>query len=178
MMADFYEGTEEDFEYWLYEPDENKSKETNKTESEYSDNNSDFDSEESEDEPQELSEEELEIQLALDREFYKQFYKEIQLTFEEFYSVKSPSSNFEFLNIYDRLVFRWKDVPHHSLLIKPIKEIKRIYFNEEDEVLNPTFIWSESNEQSLRHILNHIKRYTNADYAYKVHFQGHPAIAA
>ena len=178
MMADFYEGTEEDFEYWLYEPDENKSKETNETESEYSDNNSDFDSEEGEDEPQELSEEELEIQLALDREFYKQFYKEIQLTFEEFYSVKSPSSNFEFLNIYDRLVFQWKDVPHHPMLIKPIKEIKRIYFNEEDEVLNPTFIWSESNEQSLRHILNHIKRYTNADYAYKVHFQGHPAIAA
>ena len=179
----FYDGAEDPIDYWSEESSENESIDSIENESHHSSDGSDIDSEnsenDSENDSQEISDDEIENELALDRAFYKIYYKNIHNSFKEFYSVKSPTNIFDFLSIYNRLTIRYDHIPHFSLFIKPIKDFRTNYFKRsKEETQKPIFNWSEKDEQSLRQILNHLKKYTNVKYAFKVHFKGNPAIAA
>ena len=181
----FYDGAEDPIDYWSDESSENESIDSIENESHHSNDGSDIDSEDSEsdneNDSQEISDnsdDEREDELASDRAFYKIYYKSVHRSFKEIYSVKSPTSIFEFLTIYNRLRL-YDHIQHFSLMFKSIKDFKTDYMKKvKEETQKPIFNWSEKDEQSLRHILNHLKRYTKANYTFKVHYKGNPAIEA
>ena len=119
-------------------------------------------------------------QIASRYAFFKQYYKNKQTEFEELYSVKSPSTIFEFLRIYNRMKIQYNHIPHLSMILKHLTDFEYDYYIRNRNIIFQVriFNWSKEDEDSLRYALEHIKQYVNADYALKVHFQGDPALAA